>query len=412
MEKRDLSRILLGCGMTAALLFAGCGGGSGGGGATAIDTPADAKVAAGSTALVFTGGLSSLVSSKPAPAPRLSRVQKFVANFKATKMPQSGVASQALAAMPAPRPAAAILKAAALAPVETVCSSGGSMTVDSTLDSVTGSSSEEIVYANCNSGFGVMNGRVKHSQTINAAATSITFTELFGDGDETLEATDLVFTAPDGTIFTSTGTNVEVIALTSGKVSDYQGKGNAGYDETCTMETKDSIRNAAGIDLTLTVDLDSSETVTQSGDGSSFAVTGDEQLSGTMTLAGTSGGQNVQFAFSANNASEHFTESFDAVSGSTTSTSEPRGRLSFDLLPTVCFDGTFEVETVTPLRTVDSGTTSTTVEGEILINDNTRFSYSNNRITVTMNGSPVFSGSEAELFADLDDACPLFFVLQ
>lgn len=406
MKNKNLYMLLAGCGMVT-LLFAGCGGGgSGGGGGTPNDTTIssapEAQQAAVATVTVFSGGLSNLVPSTG--APKLNRTKALVANFKAKNLPQESAGTKALALFRAKRQAAGLFRA----PVTEDCPGGGTVTNNSTFDPTTGSSTDETIYNQCNDGAGgVINGREKYSETYNAAGTYYQEVWIAGDGDGTAEASDLVYSYVDSTDKeTFSGTETYTQNFTSGTVNDYWNSGTVAYNESDVVLQK-LVMSSQGINITFSADLTSSGTGSQTGNGSTYTETATSTLDGGMSVIAAASGQQFKFAFTATDVSDTWTYN----SATLTSTDAPNGTITISMLPSACFDGTFTVDTITPITSVYNPATYTeeTTAGEMTINTDTRMVFSSpDIITITLKGTEVYQGTQDDLVASLAESCPMY----
>ncbi|MDA8101034.1 MAG: hypothetical protein M0042_15555 [Nitrospiraceae bacterium] len=369
----------------AAVIMTGCGGGgggtTGGGVATAPSTTSQAKQAAssGSQGVNMAAGSSTTfqnfgqvgLSSVGAPSFKLAKKNVNDAGLSKTarlsgKFAKAKSVAKAMAAMKK----AKTMKAATTIPSTTgSCVDSGSYTYSGSYDSVAGSVSITMTFANCREDGLEMNGTMKMdgtetasnftiTETIGTAAAKFTMLE-FGDYSYTMLVSKMeaaITMGMSGDYNTTSG------AITG----DYTVNGTMSVLDYVTTNTYSMTYSNNKITLTLTP-----------GTTSTFAEKLDMQVDGSFSESWTEGTTNygVSMSYSAFKIT-------DTVMNDGSVTESLSGSFTIDFTPDQCFEGTYSFETVTPIKYNANGMT---IAGEIVVNTSTHIVFnSDGTITVTL----------------------------
>jgi len=365
--------------MALALVFAGCGGSSDGPSGTPITSSQEGSQASASTVQAVTmaegsfsmfqglSGFSSQVTGAPAlPSTKMSN--GFGQNdILATAAKLTGTLSKSRAAQAA---AAAIKSAAGKAPEPinipaTQCGVDGTVAINGTIDQVAGTIDVTFTFSQCRDFEDIIDGtlNIQVTQTSAVITANVTIDDYTGATlNETLTMNNLTFTQN----LTSGAGSMTFTVAASGSINVE----NYVSSEMGTI-------TYSGFSQSVTVDLDINDLGTVSirtNGGISLDFT---DISGTYSLSVTYGNLVLSATFTS-------TYSEFSVNGSVSFNFEPNN---------FCFEGTYVITTVTPIREVNDQT----VAGEIHINDNVVITFNpNGSVTVTVSGSP-------EDFLSIDD---------
>jgi hypothetical protein len=270
---------------------------------------------------------------------------------------------------------------------ETVyCLDAGSYASDGWMDDVTGAFSVSITYANCREGGVEMNGDITENGTMSGTGGS--FTVRLGDGDGTIEDTDL-------TVLLYTDSTYAVLAASY--VADVTMSFSVGcVDQLCNEVRTTLAANGKEQYTDLLGQFEvaygnfsvSGSTATGTVSTSNYTVNGGVSESWT----GTGGTVAVALTFSNLALSETVTPEYVETTAD--------GTIVTDFTPNeYCFEGRFVIDTQVPVRTTYAS--GHTTQGRVVINGNVTIVYNpDGTVTVTLTGqSPQQYNSIDELGA-------------
>lgn len=434
MKTKQVSRILAMALSTAALAVYGCGGG-GGGGTTAPATTTGTTISGATQATSASGSgtqsasvgsntgqtlsnLAAVGTSPGAPhyrSPLAGKDNRFnklhAAEIKALKVPQM-------------KKAAALKKAKALASGKKApiafpgttepCTDGGTVAITGSVDSVTYAYTMTMTFANCRDMDTESSGTITNSGTFSANGAD-TFTMKLGDGDGTIETTDFrvrEFTDNYTNLFaaytadmTMTGSGDPTLNATTGDVTGYTftytGNGKEEYTDFIDTYT-----------LTFTNLIFSSTstfgaTVSSGSDTINGIFSESWTVPATATTAATT--ETVAITFGDGDTSAEPTTNTDPDFTIAWVTDwalyykySVDGQVATDYTTpsdTDCFDGTFLIDTTTPIN--ENLSTGLTTAGQMTINTNTTVTFNaDGTVTVAVSGqTPASYSSKNEMEA-------------
>lgn len=366
--------------MALALVFAGCGGGSSDSGpsATPITSSQEGSQASASTVQAVTmaqgsfsmfqglSGFSSQVAGAPAlPSTKMNNslgsndVLETAARLTA-KLSNSGAAKAA---------AAAIKRAGGLAPTTyTVtgqpCGVSGTMDIDAVVDEAAGTGDIAFTFHQCVDFEDVIDGTLSMHVTQSSAVLNANVTiDGYNGGtlEETLTMNNLTFTQTA----TSGGANSMTFTVTA--------SGSISVVNHITGETGTITYSRLSQTVTATFDVNETVSITTNGGIS-------------IEFSDNSGTYSLSVTYRRLVLSATFTASYSEFS--------TNGTVSFNFEPNdFCFEGTYVITTVTPIREENNQT----VAGEVHINDNVIITFNpDGSVTVTVSGA-------SEDFLSIDD---------
>ena len=287
---------------------------------------------------------------------------------------------------------------------EQACDIDGSMVI--TIDDSSTSSSVTTTYKNCkestyNNGYEVTNGTIKFASSSNADSTATSLEMTLGNGDATLEDSDLVSKTYDAN---SSLLDSSIVSMKLTMKSDTsQNNGALSVKINGRAELTDNVQNTvetisidhASLDVNAGVSI-TNQTV-DSGD-LSFTVNGAMEVVLEDNNTTTSPDQRAYIGAS----DLSYTWSVDS---SQVSSETLDGKFVVENTPAQCGDGAYNIQTVAAMKRDSS---DTLIAGEMNINDNTTIKVNaDGTITVTVSGTATNYTDEADMRAALDGVCTL-----
>jgi hypothetical protein len=269
------------------------------------------------------------------------------------------------------------------------CYDGGSVSADGWMDDVTGALSVTVTFANCREGGVEMNGDITENGTMSGTGGS--FTVRLGDGDGTIEDTDLTVLLY---------TDITYAVLAASYVADVTMSFSVGcVDEFCNeirttlaANGKQHYSDTFGeFDVAYAnFSRSGSDAWTETGSTSNYTINGAVSESWTSDIFGA-----TSAAVSFGNFAIGFTEVYGSYHEETAD-----GTVVTDFTPNdYCFEGRFVIDTQVPVRTTYAS--GHTTQGRVVINGNVTIVYNpDGTVTVTLTGqSPQQYNSIDELGA-------------
>ena len=435
MKTKQVSKILAIVLSAAALAVYGCGRDGGGGSATTGTTTTGTTITGATQATSATGSgtqsagvgsntgqtlsnLASVGTGCPTCAPQYrsplagkdNRFNKLhAAEIKAMKGPQM-------------KKAAFLKKAKALASGKRTpiafpgtadpCTDGGTVAITGSVDSVTFDYTMTMTFANCREMDTESSGTITNSGTFSATGGD-TFTMKLGDADGVIESTDFrvreftnnysnlfaAYTA-DMTMSGSGDPTLDAQQNVTGYTFTYTGNGKEEYTnfiDTYTLEFTNLIFSSTSTGLLTTV-ASGSDTINGSFKESWTAGTTANSVALTFGDADTA-------AEITTNTNPDFTIAWE-TNWTTYYKFSVDGQVTTDYTTPSdadCLDGTFLIDTTTPIN--ENMSTGLTTAGQMTINTNTTVTFNaDGTVTVTVSGqTPVAYASQAALEA----VCPI-----
>lgn len=252
-----------------------------------------------------------------------------------------------------------------------------------------------------NSGYEVTNGTVKFASSSNADSTATSLEMTLGNGDATLEDSDLVSKTYDAN---SSLPDSSIVSMKLTMKSDTsQNNGALSVKINGRAELTDNVQNTvetisidhASLDVNAGVSI-TNQTV-DSGD-LSFTVNGAMEVVLEDNNTTTSPDQRAYIGAS----DLSYTWSVDS---SQVSSETLDGKFVVENTPAQCGDGAYNIQTVAAMKRDSS---DTLIAGEMNINDNTTIKVNaDGTITVTVSGTATNYTDEADMRAALDGVCTL-----
>jgi hypothetical protein len=297
----------------------------------------------------------------------------------------------------------AFKKARALGATQTIpstsvdCADGGTITFSGQYDDVAGTFDLTLTAANCKEDGTKIDGTISLNATISSSGDSFTITETLGTSASKLtllEFSDLAYS-----VLVSKMETVLTLTLSGSATGGVMTTVTMGANGTMTV--KDYLNQGTYAMTFTNMSIVVSDTAATSG-VVTLAITVDGGFSESWTDASVTNGVSMTFSQFAIN--DVFASASAAAFDETIS-----GGFSIDFTPDNCFEGSYVFETVTPIHYKADGTTSA---GQLKINTVVVVVYnSSGTITVTMDGTQVYSGDEYGLatvceFQTLDEPAP------
>lgn len=254
------------------------------------------------------------------------------------------------------------------------CYDGGSVSGDGWMDDVTGAFSVTLTFANCREGGVEMNGDITENGTMSDTGGS--FTVRLGDGDGTIEDTDL-------TVLLYTDSTYAVLAASY--IADVTISFSVGcVDQLCNEVRTTLAANGKEQYTDLLGQFEvaygnfsvSGSKTTGTVYTSNYTINGAVSESWTSDIFGA-----TSAAVSFGNFAIGFTEVYGSYEEETAD-----GTVVTDFTPNdYCFEGRFVIDTQVPVRT--SYATGRTTQGRVVINGNVTIEFnSDGTVTVTLTG--------------------------
>ena len=378
--------------LSIAVVMTNCGGGSGGGtsgssgGGTQITNNTQgqqaasasgqsASLAAGSstTFMSLSGmGLSS-VGGSPVPGLKFSKGIKKDAGLAITsELAGKFARSQAVQSAVSAVRKAVSGKAPSSMSGSGTCTDGGSYSYTGTSDSATGDFDLTFTFNNCREDSDQYNG--SYHLTGKATSSSI----------------NLQIVLSSFTIYEYDSANTLVYSLSADITLGLSMAGSGSTSMTLTADGGISAHDYVSGNVYSMTYTNFAGTITQtSGTPQTVTITVNGAVKESWTASGTS--YSVTVTFTNFNLQDVDYGTYDDATVS--------GTVAIDFTPDAyCFEGTFVFVTDTPIR--NDNTAGHTVAGQVTINGNTVMTWnSNGTITVTVNGTQVYNGDEAGLYA-------------
>lgn len=424
METKKASKILATALSFAAIAVYGCGGGGGGGGGGGTTTTTTPITSAPQAADAGASGVqSSSVSSNVGQS--LSNIAavgtgagapKYRSPLvgKDTKFNKMHAAEVKAMKGPASRKAAFLRKAKAAstgsrAPVSfpgtpEPCGNGtasdGTVTITGTYDDATFAYNMTMTFVNCREEGSQYNGTITSTGTF--SSTSDSFNMTMGDGDSVIES------AADFKVdeFTdSSYTNLFATYIADMTMSGSGAVGADSYSFTFTANGKEQYSDFIDtFNMTFTsLQFASVASYNDNGTPTDYS---DDTFSGSDTANG-----GFSETWTENSATQGASITFTNLITTWNSTSSyydfsVDGTVVMDFTPNdLCFEGTFVIDTTTPVRY--DYTAMRTTQGRIVINTNTAIVFNaDGTVTVELDGQAV-AGSTNVPLETLENACPI-----
>lgn len=436
MKTKQVSKILAIALSTAALAVYGCGRDGGGTAAPATTTTTGTTITGATQATSATGSgtqsagvgsnsgqtLSNLAAvggscAGCAPqyrSPLAGKDKRFnklhAAEIKAMKVPQMKKASFLKKA----KALASAKKTPVAIPSTTEsCTDGGTVAISGSVDDVTFAYTMTMTFTNCRDMDTESSGTITNSGTFSATTGGDTFTMKLGDADGVIEATDFKVRE-----FTNNYTNLfaaytaDMIMSGSGDPTLDAQSNVTGYTFTFTGNGKEEFTDFIDTYSLVFTNLIFSSTSTGL---LTTVASGSDTINGSFKESWTAGttANSVALTFGdadttaevTTNTNPDFTIAWE-TDWATYYKFSVDGQVATDYTTPSdadCLDGTFLIDTTTPIN--ESLSTGLTTAGQMTINTNTTVTFnSNGTVTVTVSGqTPVSYTSQAALEA----VCPI-----
>lgn len=206
---------------------------------------------------------------------------------------------------------------------------------------------------------------------------------------------------------TSSSANLQIV-LSSFTIYDYDSANTLVYSMTADITLGLYITGSGSTSMTTTADGDITATDILSGDTYTLTYTNfvaTASVSSSTTTIAVNGAVKQSWTASGTSYSANVTYTsfnWQDVDYGTYVDTTLSGTIAIDFTPdTYCFEGTFVFVTDTPIR--NDNTAGHNVAGQITINGNTVMTWNaDGTVTVTVNGTQVYNGDEADLYETCD----------